>query len=183
MAKYFTFLLLTAYMFSFSSCKNKREQTEEENENNKTEVVKLQPDDISDVPLINREIELNLLDGYFSVYKPTKTEVYILDKTNFEKVFQPNVEVDNRPRVIDFEREGAGAIVLPETNYNTDIVLDSAYVRNNTMYITYSIDESIEELDKPIQPLLIFTFDKKLDVRSISFKNEGVEIILPNTEE
>lgn len=174
MAKKILFICLSVLLLA--SCNSKSSKEEQ------PEVIRFQSSSASNIPILRQAIQLNALDGYFSVYKPSETKVYILDKSNFEKNFHAAATVDNRPRMIDFEREGAGAIVLPETEYETEIILDSAYVSNNTMHIIYTINKGVEKRSFTILPVKIFTFEKSLGIDSISFNNNGVSIIIPNSD-
>jgi len=172
MKKYFYFLLLIS-LLSLSCSSN---STKKEPES----VMGACPDTSSDIDVIRRSVQLNPLDGYFSVYRPSATTAYILDESNFSKNFHPATTMDNRPRVIDFSVEEVGAIVLPETQYDTEIILDSAYVTERIMHIIYKVNEGVEKRSFSTIPVKLFTFDLDLNVDSISFENAGINIIVPN---
>lgn len=168
--------LLGLVILTIASCSMGKEKTEAE-----MEVVEIQSGTASDVDLIRQAVQLNPLDGYFTVIRPEETKVYILDKSNFEKSFKPAATMNNRPRVIDFEVEEAGAIVLPETEYETEITIDSAYITNDKiMHVIYSVKKGVEKRSFTIQPVKLFTFDVSLDVDSVSFENSGVSLVVPH---
>lgn len=126
------------------------------------------------------EVQLYPLDGYFSVNKPSEVSVYILDKSGFEKNFHPAATMGKPLKEVDFTKEKVGAIVLPSTEYDTEILLDKAYISNKIMHVIYKVNEGMEKRTFIVTPVKLFTFDSSLSIDLVSFENEGAKMILPN---
>lgn len=152
--------------FILSSCSSKTPQPIDEGEKASTEnTIETEP-----------SIQLYPVDGYFSTVKLTEPKVYILDQATFEKNFQPAKTMENSPTEINFDMEKVGAIVLPETPFETTITIDSTSLYNKTLHIYYSINKGQEKRTFTIIPTEIFTFDAEVDAASVSFDNEGRSI-------
>ncbi|WP_051697671.1 hypothetical protein [Prevotella sp. 10(H)] len=117
-------------------------------------------------------IELTDIEGYFSVKKVTEPEVMILNnQPDFDKHFKPAKTMDNRISMVDFDMQKAGAIVLPETKNEVTISLDSSYLVDKTLNITYSIMQESTDRSFTIIPLKIFAFDSTIGIDTVVFHN------------
>ncbi|MBK5722527.1 hypothetical protein JGH11_16760 [Dysgonomonas sp. Marseille-P4677] len=118
-----------------------------------------------------RLIELRDVEDYFFVGKVDDSKVFLLNEADFERYFQPAKTMTNRPTEVDFDMERMGAIVLPETKNNTNILLDSAYLSGRKLNIVYSINQESVKRSFSIVPSKVFTFEASLDVDSVVFRN------------
>lgn len=134
-----------------------------------------EPKDVQE-PLVVESVELEEVflrpvENYFSIIKPTEKVELVLDSVSFYQNFSPASTMSNRPTVIDFDKEMGGAIILPTTEYETTIKIDSSYIANNALNIVYSIVQNAEKRSFMIVPTKVFTFDKRLAISSVVFKN------------
>jgi hypothetical protein len=117
------------------------------------------------------EVPLKPVENYFSIIKPTEKVELVLDSVSFYQNFNPAATMTNRPTIIDFDKEMGGAIILPATEFETTIKIDSSYIANNVLNIVYSVVQNDEKRSFTIVPVKVFTFDKRLDINSVVFKN------------
>lgn len=117
----------------------------------------------------NKNVSLTLLDGYFSTAKGLEEKAFIVTESEFDSLFHPAPTMSHIPRKVDFTKEKVGAIVLPTTEYATDIVLDSAYVSDKVLHIPYSVKSGDEKRSFSILPVKLFTFDLALNIDSVVF--------------
>lgn len=124
-------------------------------------------------------VDLTDVDGYFFVGKVASPKAYLLDKADFGKYFQPAKTMTNQLTEIDFDTQYVGAIVLPETNNEVTISLDSTYLNGHKLHIVYSINQESAERSFSIVPSKLFAFDASLNVDSVVFRNgDRVETLL-----
>lgn len=115
-------------------------------------------------------VNTTLINGYSPKRKPLKTEAYILNKTNFNNYFKPiKVVLDNNAK-IDFRHKLAGALILPETQYDTRIILNKAFVEDSILHIQYSIHQVLEKRSYKMIPSRLFTFDADIPVKYAAFE-------------
>lgn len=133
------------------------------NSNNKSE---LNSQEQADSVLIKKDAVVsfvNPIEGYFSKIHPEKKIEASLDSIQFEKDFQFAATMDNSPAKIDFSKEKVGAIVLPETSYETNITIQTAQVVNSsdTLVVTYTVKEGTEKQTYSTIPVKLFAYNKK----------------------
>lgn len=100
-------------------------------------------------------------DNYFAVNSVQSNTELSLDSIQFSKNFQYAATMNSSPLKINFQKERVGAIVLPETAYDTNIVLDTNYVRNDTLHVIYSINRGKNENTFTTNPVKLFTYNAK----------------------
>lgn len=171
MMKKYIYLLFAITLFIASCTTNSTNKSKEQN--------------LEGLPVVESETEVRLspLDGYFSVNRPSEVSIFILDKSGFEKNFHPAATMGNRLREVDFSKERVGAIVLPETEYETEIILDKAYISNKIIHIIYNVNKGTEKRTFTILPVKLFTFDSSLNIDSVSFENEATKVVTSYTRE
>ena len=126
-----------------------------------------------EVATITEAVTLKSVENYFSVLKPTeKKELILTDSTEFSASFNPAATMGNIPTKIDFSKEKIGAIILPETEFETTINIDSAYVLDRTLNIVYTITKGGEKRSFTIVPCRVFAFDKNIDEVDVVFKEK-----------
>lgn len=136
------------------------EKTKTTNESNAVEIEKT----------TNTETDVLLapIDGYFTIIKPLEVKsVLIKNQNEFDENFHPAKTMTNKIPQIDFTTNNVGAIVMPTSEYDTKIVINKSYVKENVLYIRYSADKSKEKRTFSTIPQLLFTFSSSLKVDSI----------------
>lgn len=136
---------------------------------NKPQEVKDQDQPVT-VELKQEPVTLNPVENYFSVLKPTEKTELVLDSVDFSKDFNPAATMKNKPTSVDFSKEKVGAIILPQTDLETSINIDSAYVINETLNVVYSIKQGTEKRSFTIVPCTLFSFNKDLSKNNVVFK-------------
>lgn len=121
----------------------------------------------------NKKVFLTPLDGYFSAIKTSEEKAFIVEKSEFDSLFHAAPTMAHIPRKVDFSKERVGAIILPETEYATDIVLDSTYILDKILHIYYSIKSDDEKRSFSILPVKLFTFDLALNIDSVVFNKKA----------
>lgn len=124
------------------------------------------------IPQVNRikqSITTNPIQNYFSISRPVEKHELILDSTEFNRYFHPASTISKRPTTINFETEKVGAIILPETNRDTEIFLDSVYIYEDILNIEYSVKEGKEKRSFSTIPIKIFSFERNIPYQSVTF--------------
>lgn len=119
------------------------------------------------------------VDNYFITYKPKKVEVLIQDKEEFEANFHPAKTMNNQPTEVDFTVHKVGAIVAPETNIETEIVINKTSIENRKLIVDYSINTKGEKRSFTIIPIKLFKYGTMMEIDTVSFVNKGEVISLP----
>lgn len=118
---------------------------------------------------LDNVVKITPVTGYFSKRKPYKLEGYSLDKRLFNRYFSPAKVMGDSLFEIDFESNRVAAIIMPETPYDTRIILNKAYVTDSVLNVEYSIHEVLEKRSYKIVPVRLFTFDKDVEASHINF--------------
>ena len=118
----------------------------------------------------DNKVELTPIRGYFSKRKPYKTEGYVLNKRSFNLYFSPARTMGDSLPEIDFTTKKVGAIIMPETSYDTRIILNNAYLSDSILHIQYSIHEVLEKRPYTIIPVRLFTFDADIEADQVHFE-------------
>lgn len=104
-------------------------------------------------------------DGYFAKSKVNKITELNIDSIQFAKEFQFAATMNNKPITIDFLHERIGAIILPESAYDTQIVLDTNFVKNDTLHVVYQINKGKEKRSFTTVPIQLFTYNAKFNLK------------------
>lgn len=104
---------------------------------------------------------INPFDNYFATSKVTANTELSLDSAQFAKDFQFAATMNNKPATINFAKEKVGAIVLPETAFDTEIILDSNFVKNDTLHVVYKIEQGKNENTYTTVPVKLFSYESK----------------------
>lgn len=107
---------------------------------------------------------INPFDNYFAINKVTTQTELSLDSIQFNKEFQFAATMNNKPVTINFQREKVGAIILPETEYETEIALDTNFVQNDTLHVVYSINKAEEKRTFTTVPVKLFSYSSKFQL-------------------
>lgn len=118
----------------------------------------------------NNVVDLTIINGYLPKNSPTTTEAYILNNNNFNKYFSSIKVIPDNDSKIDYSKKLAGAIVLPETRYDTRIILNKAFVTDSILHIQYSVHQVLEKRDYKMKPSRLFTFDKNIPAKYVIFE-------------
>jgi len=137
-----------------TSCKSKEDNKNLPNTEVETEVI------TSDAGSIKYSF-INPFENYFAVNKVTSDTELSLDSIQFAKQFQFAATMDNKPVHINFQKEKVGAIILPETEYDTEIALDTNFVQNDTLHVVYSVNKTKEKRTFSTVPVKLFTYNSK----------------------
>lgn len=123
----------------------------------------------------NKEASVTLtpIEGYFTTLKPEKIETLLIkDQSEFDKNFNPAKTMTNSLTKVNFEKEQIGAIILPETEYETNIIINKSYIENNTLYVSYTIDRKDEKRSFTTIPQLAFKISSTSKIDAIESKQE-----------
>lgn len=101
------------------------------------------------------------LEGYFAISEVSKTTELILDSLQFAKEFHFATTMNNEPANINFQKERVSAIVLPRSEYDTEIILDTNFVRNDTLHVLYSIKTVKKKRTYTMTPIQLFSYNSK----------------------
>jgi len=115
-------------------------------------------------------VELTPVTGYLSKRKPYMTEAYVLDKRSFEKYFAPTRTMGDSVPEIDFINKKVAAIIMPQTQYDTRIILNKAFVEDSIIRVQYSIHEVLEKRPYTMVPIRLFTFNSDIKANFIHFE-------------
>lgn len=113
------------------------------------------------------------IDGYFVTYKPKAIEVLTQGKVDWEANFNVAKTMDNEPTTIDFDMHKVGVIVTPETEFDTEIIINKTSVEDKKLVVDYSINTKGEKRTFTIVPMKAFLYQLTLDIDSVSFINDG----------
>lgn len=119
------------------------------------------------------------IDGYFVTYKPKMVEVLIQNEEEWNANFGVAKTMDNQPTTVDFGMHKVGAIVAPETDVETDIIIDNTSIQDRKLVVEYSINAKGEKRSFTIVPMKAFLYSITQDIDSVSFVNKGVTTTLP----
>jgi hypothetical protein len=114
-------------------------------------------------------VEITPVENYFVTAKPDKVLGLLLDSISFYNYFHPATTMKNRPATIDFSSKQVAAIILPETNKETGIRIETALVRNNVLHVSYSVQRGSEPRTFTVVPANVFTFKAPAPVYSAEF--------------
>ena len=134
----------------------------------------------TDKPHQDPSIELGKIEHYFSTVESDKPEFLVLkSQEDFDKKFHPAKTMTNSPTAIDFSKSFVGAIILPASEYETDIELDTVYITGKTLHIRYDVNKGQEQRTFSSKPQIAFTIDSSLAADSISFEGKESSVSLP----
>lgn len=141
---------------------------------NKTENTK----EATNTPEQKTEMPVQLIkdvDNYFATFKPKDVEVLVLGKQEFETKFNGAATMQAKPTEVDFTAHKVGAIVMPETNFETDILINKTSIEGRKLIIDYSTQTKGEKRSFTIVPIKLFQYGIMLDIDSVSFVKDGVK--------
>ncbi|MCF0196982.1 MAG: hypothetical protein HUK03_07120 [Bacteroidaceae bacterium] len=100
-------------------------------------------------------------EGYFfKTGQPTPAEALVMrSKEELEAHFGYATTMNRRPTALDFSRQVAIAIVLPETNRSTEITVQSITLRGKDLEVAYAVQTGTP-LSYTIQPLTMIAVSK-----------------------
>lgn len=124
----------------------------------------------SPVSDFENSVQLNPVTGYFSKRKPYMTEGHVLNKRSFERYFSPARTMGDSLPEVDFDTHKVAAIIMPETPYDTRIILNRAFVEDSILRVQYSIHEVLEKRSYTMIPVRLFTFDSEVKANYIHFE-------------
>lgn len=134
----------------------------------------------TDKPQQVASVELGKVEHYFTIVDSDKPEFLVLkSQEDFDKSFQVAKTMTNSPTAIDFSKSFVGAIVLPASEYETNIELDTAYITGKTLHIRYDVNKGEEQRSFSSKAQVAFTVDSSLAADSVSFESKGASVILP----
>lgn len=134
----------------------------------------------TDKPHQEPSVELGKVEHYFSTVESDKPEFLVLkSQEDFDKNFHPAKTMANSPTAIDFSKSFVGAIILPASEYETDIELDTTYITGKTLHIRYDVNKDEEQRSFSSKPQIAFTIDSSLAVDSVSFESKESSVVLP----
>ncbi len=120
------------------------------------------------------------VEHYFTSVESDKPEFLVLkSREDFGKNFHPAKTMTNSPTVIDFSKSFVGAIVLPASEYEINIKLDTAYITGKTLHIRYDVSKGEEQRAFLSKPQIAFTIDSSLAADSVSFECKESSVTLP----
>lgn len=119
------------------------------------------------------------VDNYFVTYKPKTVEVLIQGKEDFEANFNAAATMDAQPTEVDFTVHKVGAIVVPETDIETEIVINKTSIADRKLVVDYSINTKGEKRSFTIVPIKLFKYGTMMEIDSVSFVRDGVATTLP----
>ncbi|MFV0538741.1 MAG: hypothetical protein ACK5M3_15460 [Dysgonomonas sp.] len=126
-------------------------------------------------------VELGKVEHYFTIVDSDKPEFLLLEsQEDFDKNFHPAKTMTNSPTAIDFSKSFVAAIVLPASEYETNIVLDTAYVAGKTLHIRYDVNKGEEQRSFSSKAQVAFTINSSLAVDSVSFEGKEASVVLPS---
>jgi hypothetical protein len=117
------------------------------------------------------DIKVNEVEGYFVTQRSNEPRALILDELGFNKYFHVAKTMTNVPTKIDFNTKKVGAVILPETDFRTTIVINSISLSGKTLVVDYSVNRDKEKQSFTIIPSKAFTLDSDLAVDVVIFKN------------
>ena len=150
------FLLATLVVLGLSTSCNSKEK--EKSNSDSTSTASVETEVQSNKPEYSF---INPFDNYFAVNKVKSNTELSLDSIQFTKEFQFAATMNNSPMNINFQKEKVGAIVLPETAYETTIVLDTNFVKNDTLHVVYTINQGKDANTFTTIPVQLFTYNSK----------------------
>jgi len=137
-------------------------------------------DKIGEVVDHNIHESLNELQGYFTTLKPSEPTVLIInDRSEFDSKFHPARTMTNKVFPVNFETMSVGAIILPETDYETKVIIDDTHVSGNKLHISFHTEKGKEKLSYTSIPQYAFSFDKAIQADSVHFKGDNLSVYLP----
>ena len=80
---------------------------------------------------------------------------------------------EGQPTEIDFDRQFVLAVVLPETDTETEIIPLNLVAKGNTLYYFFQVNMG-EQQSFRMQPLSIIILDKKYEKMEVSLVNQQV---------
>lgn len=126
------------------------------------------------------EIELTQINGYLSKRKPRKTtEGYVLNENNFSDYLEKIIPAWGEEPVIDFKKKKVAIIILPESSYDTRIILNKGFVEDSVLHIKYSVHQVLEKRSYRLVPTRVFTFNADVAADSILFEYGETRIKKP----
>lgn len=161
-------LFISLFILSFYNCSSEKrgkvdsaEKTIEQTNTEKTSVT------------------IKNIEGYFTSVNSDQTVMLVIkNQKEFEEKFHPAKTMANTITPINFDSEVVGSIILPSSEYETNIILDKAYKQDKTLHIPYSINTEKEKRTFTAIPQVLFSFDSSLEIDSISFDNNDSSIQL-----
>jgi len=116
-------------------------------------------------------IDYKAADGYFvlnSVKDKGAYEKKFTSKEDFDKYFGTAATMNSSPTLINFDNEFAAAYIMPQTNVETTIKVDSVIWNGSKteMWLSIQTGDTLSYIMRPVKILLI---DKKYDAGLSSF--------------
>lgn len=152
--------LIVGLLILTTACTSKKEQQVDVKEKTKKEKT-------SKEPMVYSFIRP--FENYFATSKVSKNTELSLDSIQFENKFHFAATMDNKPVKINFQHERVGAIVLPETAFDTEIVLDTNFVKNDTLHVLYTIKTGQEKRSFTTVPVQLFSYNSRF---KLLFENQ-----------
>ncbi len=162
------FLTATLIVALFASCGGSSSKNTTESKEQEKPTVAARPTKLIDE-----------IDGYFVTYKPKMVEVLIQNEADWNANFNVAKTMDNQPTTVDFGMHKVGVIVAPETDIETDIVIDNTSIKDRKLVVEYSINTKGEKQSFTIVPMKAFLYSITQDIDSVSFVNKGITTTLP----
>jgi len=117
------------------------------------------------------QIQYKEAEGYFVLNSVKNEGAYdkkITTKEEFDKYFGMAATMASSPTVIDFDKEFVAAYILPVSNMETKITVDSVVWTGKQAEMWLSI-ETGDSLSYSIRPFKMLLIDKKYDENVTSF--------------
>ena len=113
-----------------------------------------------------KEVPFMEAHNYFvrnDVTEPVPAKIGSLDE--FERYFGMAAFMgkNGQPTPIDFEKQFAIAVVLPETNHSTELHAESLTADGSKLIFIYSVDVASEENTWTQVPMLLILVDRKYE--------------------
>lgn len=159
------FYLFVFLVFGLYSCSSNKPQSEQQSASVANVQDQAKADNMSSV------VEIKDVENYFSTQRPKEQEFLVLNDSDFEKYFHPAKTMNNTVTKIDFTKERVGAIILPETEYNTTITINKVSLDGKRLIVDYTVTKDQNKQSYTIVPSKVFAFDLGLKVDSVTFKD------------
>ena len=126
-----------------------------------------------------KKIDIQILKNYFLLNSVTikERQCWLIDNpASFAQTFGMGKTLDNDIINPNFDSSIVAAIAVPPANHLTDIRVTDLKMSGDTAYVHFIVVEGKDELTWTSQPLLLFSFPRSGELKTVTFVQNKVPI-------